>query len=276
MAIYLRGVNKKKKKELKKVKIRLLPSSIESGKEVSQQQRLTSFIVDEMLAVDAGSLGIAVNDVEREGVRDVVITHAHMDHMATLPVLLVDVLDDLTRPIRVYATATVLKVLKENIFNGKVWAPFHEIKNRHGIFSLEFVEVELNVSFKVGHLTLTPFEVTHTIDTFGLYVTDGVAEVAFTSDTGQTVEFWENINSISEKGLDGLMIECSFPDSHADLARLTRHLTPSLVVEEMKKLKVRPRLTLAVHIKPSSREQVLTELDALGVDAMEIGKTYVF
>ena len=47
-----------------------------------------SIIIDDSVAIDAGSLAFACTGRQRERVRDVVLTHTHLDHIAGLPQLL--------------------------------------------------------------------------------------------------------------------------------------------------------------------------------------------
>src|SRR5437764_5724850 len=37
----------------------------------------------DLVTVDAGSIGIALNEAQRRTIRDVVVTHPHMDHIAS-------------------------------------------------------------------------------------------------------------------------------------------------------------------------------------------------
>jgi phosphoribosyl 1,2-cyclic phosphodiesterase len=63
------------------MKVELLPSSIPA----TEAQFLVSFLVNDMVAVDAGPLGLLSDLARQERVRHVFITHEHLDHIATLP-----------------------------------------------------------------------------------------------------------------------------------------------------------------------------------------------
>jgi glyoxylase-like metal-dependent hydrolase (beta-lactamase superfamily II) len=52
-------------------------------------------LIDERVTVDAGSLGIALTDEQRRTVRDVIVTHPHMDHIASLPIFVDDLFGEL-------------------------------------------------------------------------------------------------------------------------------------------------------------------------------------
>ena len=62
------------------MEIRILPSCFGDP----QLQMATTYVVNDRLAIDAGCLGLAGLDVQNR-VTDVVLTHAHLDHVATLP-----------------------------------------------------------------------------------------------------------------------------------------------------------------------------------------------
>jgi phosphoribosyl 1,2-cyclic phosphodiesterase len=72
------------------LKVRLLPSSPQPFR---QAQELTTYLIDDALAIDAGSVGLALPPEAMRKVRDVVITHAHIDHIASLPILVAEVFD---------------------------------------------------------------------------------------------------------------------------------------------------------------------------------------
>jgi len=114
------------------VKLKLLPSSFEPDGAASQRQHLTCFLINGKVAVDAGSLAMAVTDEERASVRDIVITHAHLDHIAGLPLFLDDQFSELTEPVRIHATAEVVRVLERDVFNWSVYPRFSELENDHG------------------------------------------------------------------------------------------------------------------------------------------------
>ncbi|RYF65884.1 MAG: MBL fold metallo-hydrolase, partial [Comamonadaceae bacterium] len=65
--------------------------------------RTTSFLVDGDLLVDAGTgVGELTLD-EMSAIDDVVLTHSHLDHIASLPLLLDAVAARRTTPLRVHA-----------------------------------------------------------------------------------------------------------------------------------------------------------------------------
>ncbi|MCA1814873.1 MAG: 3',5'-cyclic-nucleotide phosphodiesterase [Acidobacteria bacterium] len=256
------------------MKIQLLPSTFDAQGRARSEQRLTCYVVDDRVALDAGSLALALSDAQRETVRDVVVTHPHADHVATLPIFIDDLFSRLTAPVRVHATAEVVRLLRRDVFNGTVYPRFDELHNGHGRV-MEFAPFEPHRAFPVAHLSVTAVPVNHIVPTVGLVVADGAASVAFTSDTAATDDFWRALDTLPR--LDALFVESSFPDALGELARVSGHLTPAALARELAKLSRTLPDVLAVHIKPSFRETVVAELAALGIEnlrVMEPGRVY--
>ncbi|HVG29174.1 MAG TPA: 3',5'-cyclic-nucleotide phosphodiesterase [Pyrinomonadaceae bacterium] len=256
------------------MKIKLLPSTFDEQGRARPEQRLTCYLVDDLAAIDAGSLALALSDAQRAAVRDVIVTHPHMDHVATLPIFIDDLFSQLTSPVRVHATDEVCEMLRGDLFNGTLYPRFHELENEHGRV-LEFVPFETGQEFGVAHLRLTAVPVHHAVPTVGLVVSDGAATVGFSSDTSQTEEFWRALDRLPR--LDALFVEASFPNSMGELARVSGHLTPEVLAAELSKLSRPPAEIFVVHIKPTFRATILSELEALGIAnlrPMEPGREY--
>jgi len=256
------------------VRIQLLPSTFDDKGHATLEQRLTCFLIDDCVAVDAGSLAIALTNEQRKTVRDIIVTHPHMDHIASLPIFIDDLYPILQQPVRVHATQEVIDLLERDVFNWNVYPRFSDLKNDYGPV-MEYVPIPLGREFPVGHLKIVAVPVNHIVPTIGLIVRDGTKSVAFSSDTAETDEFWRVVNEI--KQLDALLIEASFPDEMAKLAELSRHFTPASLNKELGKLTHNGMDILAVHLKPSYRDKIIKQLDALHIpnlNVMEPGKTY--
>lgn len=235
---------------------------------------MTCFLIDDCVAVDAGSIAIALTNEQRPKVKDIIVTHPHLDHIASLPIFIDDLYPTLKEPVRVHATPEVIALLERDVFNWNVYPRFSDLKNDYGPV-MQYVPVPLGTPFKVAHLSVIAVEVNHIVPTVGLVVSDGKKSVAFSSDTAETEEFWKIVNEM--KGLDALLIEASFPDRMAKLAEVSRHFTPASLHEELKKLNHNGMDIMAVHLKPTYREEIIAELKALNIpnlSVMEPGKIY--
>ena len=256
------------------MKIQLLPSTFDAAGRATPDQRLTCDLIDDRVAVDAGSIALALTDAQRETLRDVIVTHPHMDHVATLPIFVDDLFAQLRSPVRVHATEEVAGLLERDLFNWTVYPRFSQLNNGHTCV-MEYVPFRAGEPFRAAHLTVTAFPVNHIVPTVGLIVTDGRTTVAFTSDTATTEQFWGAVNG--EPRLDALFAEASFPNSMRKLAHDSGHLTPEGLAAELSKLTHNHHDVLAVHLKPTYRDALVTELGALGLDnlsVMEPGREY--
>jgi cAMP phosphodiesterase len=258
------------------MRVQLLPSTFDSQGQATSEQRLTCFLIDECVAVDAGSLALALTTEQRQNVRDIIVTHPHMDHIASLPIFIDDLFETLKSPVRIYATPEVIDLLERDIFNWNVYPRFSELKNEFGPV-MEYVPIPTNEQFKVAHLTATAIPVNHIVPTVGVILSDGNSTVAFSSDTAETDEFWRVINNVPR--VNALLIEASFPDSMAQLAEVSRHYTPASLERDLRKLSHNGLDIMAVHIKPAYRQLVIDELKALKIPklgVMESGRIYTW
>jgi cAMP phosphodiesterase len=250
------------------VKIQLLPSTFDSAGRATPEQRLTCYVIDDRITVDAGSIALSLTEAQRQSVRDIIVTHPHMDHIATLPIFIDDLFGELLEPIRIHATEEVIEVLERDIFNWTVYPRFSELKNDKSRV-MEYVPFKVGEEFRVAHLRALAVNVNHIVPTVGLILTDGEHTLAFSSDTAETEEFWQIVNRTPH--IDALLIEASFPDYLAQLAEVSRHFTPASLKKELRKMKKHKEADiLTVHIKPSYREQVVSELLALKIPRLKV------
>jgi len=249
------------------VRIRLLPSS--AGRE-SQLQCLTSFLIDDLVAVDGGSIGFALGPGEIGSVRHIIVTHAHADHTASLPIYVAEAFNVLNDPIIIYGSVDVISALRKHVFNDDVWPDFEKIQLSNGSGpTVEFRELQARQKVNIAGIDVTPILVNHLVPTFGLLVQNETAAVAFTSDTYTTDEIWKAAREIDH--LKAVFVDVSFPNEMGELAEVSKHLTPELLADDLKKLD-REVEVYAVHIKPTHREEVIRQVAALTGQPVSIGE----
>lgn len=247
--------------------LQLLPSTFEENGRASARQHLSCFIVDDLVAIDAGSLAMATSAIQKKQVRDVILTHAHLDHIAGLPLFIDDLFANLTEPLRVYATAEVIEVLERDIFNWSVYPRFSELENDSGKV-LEYHPFEAGKEFFVKHLRVKAVEVNHKVPSVGLIVSDGPVTFALSGDTAETNDFWKEINV--EENLSAVLIECAFPNKLDELAHISYHLTPQTLKKELKKSEHKDFLTYIVNLKPMYRDEIVKEIEELKIENLQI------
>ncbi|MBM4075699.1 MAG: MBL fold metallo-hydrolase, partial [Planctomycetes bacterium] len=98
------------------MKVKLVGSSVGSSQ---IRQHLTSLIINDCVAVDAGSLGILSPVEAQRDIRHVLISHSHIDHIATLPSFLDNVFQPGKKPPTVHASYIVWESLNDHVFNDR-------------------------------------------------------------------------------------------------------------------------------------------------------------
>ena len=70
---------------------------------IARDCRTTSFLIDGDILVDAGTGVGDLSLAEMGGIRHVLLTHSHLDHIAALPLMVDSIASQLTRPVCVHA-----------------------------------------------------------------------------------------------------------------------------------------------------------------------------
>lgn len=253
------------------MRIELLPSSIPG----TDGQFLTSYLVNEEVAIDAGSLGL-LGDLRRQRrVRHVFLTHEHLDHVATLPIFLENVYDPGPESAEVLASREVLECLRSDVFNGRIWPDFFALSSPEDAFVVA-TEIEAFQPVARAGLTVTPVPVSHGVATLGLVVDDGRVAVAFPSDTGPTESLWRHLATVPS--LRAVFLEVTFPNALAWLAKEAAHHCTATFAAELPKI-ARDVRWIIVHRKPRYAAEIAREIAALGlrnVELVKAGQVYEF
>lgn len=233
----------------------------------------TSLLINDTIALDAGSLAQRLTIDRQEKVRSILLTHSHLDHTNSLPFFIENVFDLVTGPIDIYASKATIYSVRKHLFNNDSWPDFSRMPNNL-LPSMKFHELTPEVPVILEGVKFTPFEVDHLVPTFGFLVEEGSEGLLWSSDTGPTYRLWELANLTVN--LKALCVETSFDNSMQRVADISYHLTPQTLATELEKLERRLPI-LIHHVKPPCVQQVRAEIDALknpDIHFMEQGKTY--
>ena len=258
------------------MKLQMLPSSIDENGGASARQHLLTIVIDDRVAIDAGCLAFACTDEQRRQVRDIVLTHPHLDHIASLPMFIDDLFATLIEPIRIHATREIIDILERDIFNWAIYPRFSDLSNERGPV-VEYVEFERGSTFETAGLKIESVPVNHKISANGYIVSDGKVSVAITGDTSATDDIWQACRK--RDGLAAVLVECAFPNGMSKLAETSHHLTPRGLKREIAKLGDLSVPIYVICIKPMYRDKVVEQIAAERIpnlEILEIGRVYDF
>lgn len=247
------------------MKINLIPACIGGGE---THQFLSSALVNDTIALDAGCIGFYRSAPEQNRIQHVLISHTHMDHIASLPILVENAYEPNDQCLTVHGSQNVLDCCQRDLFNDRIWPDFIELSKKVYPF-LKMSRFEAGETIELEGLRITAIALDHVVPTVGYILADDHSSIGFVSDTGPTDEIWKRINA--EPNLKAVFLEATFPNNLAWLAEVSKHLTPALIATELKKL-TRPVRIIIVHIKARFQTQVLAELSALNLPNLEIGR----
>lgn len=215
--------------------------------------KTTTFLIDDSLLLDAGT-GIELLKMDQMlAIRDVVITHAHIDHIIGLPLMLATIYDQHQEPIQVYALPEVIEALEQHIFNWTIWPDYTCLPENKPIVQLHKVNVGDHLQLQGKTVEVLPS--VHPTPTVGYLVANEEKSFAFTGDTGINNALWPILN---ERKPDTLIIDVSFTDEVDELARLSGHLTPSHLADQLKLFSHQARV-LITHLKPGFEDTIMQQ-----------------
>lgn len=223
-------------------------------------ERLTGLLINNEVAIDAGSLTGALTVEEQKRIRHVFLSHSHLDHICTLPFFTKNIFGHNAEPVVIHALPETLDVLRRHLFNDELWPDFSVIPNPNDP-TIRYTEVEPERGTTVCGVTFTPIRVNHLVPCVGYLVSDGKDAFIFTSDTTTTDRIWEVANATPNLRL--VITEASFPNEQDWLAEASKHLTPRMLGLELKKL-TRNVPVAIYHLTPGDKPQMLPQLQALG------------
>ncbi|MEP3479077.1 MAG: 3',5'-cyclic-nucleotide phosphodiesterase [Fuerstiella sp.] len=255
-----------------RLKVELIPSTVS---EAAARQFCIAALVNDSVAIDAGSLGMLWPMQRQEAVRHVFLSHSHMDHIASLPLFLDNVYKPNQRCPVIHASSITEECLRQDVFNDRIWPDFFRLSEDESPF-LKMQTLSSEEAVILPDLTVTPVSVNHVVPTMAFVVQNKTAAVAFVSDTHCTDRVWTVLRQF--KNLQAVYVECSFPNSHAWLAQKSGHLCPDLLAPEIGRLPDHVQV-IACHLKPAFFDQITKELSQLQLPNLEIGqpgKVYTF
>ena len=219
-------------------------------------RRTTCYGLDDTVLIDAGTGAGELSLEHMARIDHIVLTHAHLDHIACLPLLLDSVAASRETPLQIWALPAVIDILRAHVFNDQIWPDFTKIPNEIHPF-VELNTLPVGVPLEIAGLRFTPLPGRHGIPACGYRVQKGQVALAFSGDTVDCPAFWEAI--AGDRALAAVIIECSYPIQMAEMAALSMHLDVSTVARRLAALPDNVA-SIVVHRKPGMEEEIAQQL----------------
>lgn len=229
---------------------------------IARDNRTTSFLVDGEVLIDAGTGVGDLTHAEMLAIDDVFLTHAHLDHIACLP-LMVDTVAAARagRPLRVHALPATIAALRQHVFNDVIWPDFSRLPCAAAPL-LSFHPLEVGGVRTAGQRLIEVLPAQHSVPAVGYAVRSATQPAApwwvFSGDTERNPAFWQRVNQLD---VAALVIETAFSNRERELAHLSRHLSPAVLADELDQIDPARRYPIYItHTKPVETETIMREI----------------
>jgi len=222
----------------------------------SKETALSCLLIDDILALDAGALTRSLSLETQRGIKAVLLSHHHYDHIRDIPILGMNLFAT-DKTINIYTTETTAAALSDYLLDGGIYPKF--LERPEGNPTIRLHQIEPNREFDVAGYRVLPVLMKHAVPSVGFQITsaDGKS-VFYTSDTGDGLEdCWRQVKP------DLLIVEVTVPNGFAEGVREAGHLTPDLLRQEMEAFhRIQGYLPpiVAVHINPDMENEIETQL----------------
>ena len=231
----------------------------------SPGRKSPAFLIDDVLLLDGGIIGNVLTQSAQERIENVLLTHAHHDHIRGLP----SFVDNLAvsgkkESVTIVGSAATLKALKDHLFNGLIWPDFSRLPTPTEPI-VHWQEIPPRTGCMVGGYMVTAVPVNHSVPTVAYRIQKDDISLLYTGDMGPTPTLWGAIGTPT-----AMIIEVSFPNRLEWLAIKTGHMTANLLRQELALLSVLPAQIFISHIKPFYNKEIRQEIAALGIPGLSI------
>lgn len=232
----------------------------------------TAFLLDDDILIDAGSGVGELRLDELARIDHILISHSHLDHVLSIPLLADSVIKlrmsgavpQALRPIHVHALPETLQALRDHVFNGVIWPDFTRLPSAtHPVLVFHDIEVGQTLRFPARgdqpERQVHVLPAAHTVPAVGYAVDTPHGWWVFTGDTGPNPALWQALNG---QRIAQLVIETAFGDEEAHLAKISGHLAPHTLAQELAQLDGEVSVYIT-HPKPGEVPAVLSQIRAL-------------
>lgn len=237
----------------------------------SSSTRLVSLLIDDVLAVDAGSISSGLSLADQQRIKSILISHHHFDHIKDIATFGLRNINCGTK--KLCATENVIQVLRTHIINGIIYPDLTKNPSIEKPSLLPVVIVPY-VEQSIDGYRITAIPVNHGVPTVGYSITSVDNKTLFyTSDTGRDLkDCWKYTSP------QLLIIETTYPDRMEDAALKTGHLTPGLLKDELMafcEIKHYIPPVVLVHMNPEYENEIRNDIEkVVNESSMQISLGY--
>lgn len=219
--------------------------------------RTSAMLVDDDVLIDAGTgIGDLAID-ELRPIRHVFLTHAHLDHIAGLPMLADSIFEkDFEKPLTVYAREETLRALQAHLFNDVIWPDFAKLPTIEQPM-LRYRVCSPGDTVSIGQRDFYAIDVMHAVPSLGFTVQNSGGAFAVSGDTKTNETLWPVLNACD--ALKILVIEVSFPDELEQLAKDAGHYCPKTLTRDLEHLDQQPDIWLT-GMKPGEEDRIFEQV----------------
>jgi len=226
----------------------------------AKEHDTTSALIDGDVLLDAGTGVGRLSHKKMSAVRSVLLSHSHLDHVASMCFLIDYNIDFMEEPTSVYCLPHTAKMIRENLINGQLWPDIESVQNK-GVNLLEINEIKPYRDFVVRGKTFTALPVNHVVPTVSYAMHGPKSKFVYVSDMiDAEPKFWKWMNA--QDDISHVVLECSFPSHMRRIAEISKHLTPALLKEQLRNLKPPKKMPkiFVSHIKPYFEREIRREI----------------
>jgi len=222
----------------------------------SKNTRLVSFLIDDVLAVDAGSLVSELTFPEQRKIKAILLSHGHYDHIRAVPAF---AFNNSERTTKVIATPKTLEILSSHLIDGVVYPEFTSDASFLQKATIKLVPLEPFKKQNIEGYEVIAVPVSHPLDSVGFEITSSDGKTLFyTGDTGP------GLSSIWGKISPQLIIaDVTWPNSLSTAARDAGHLCPKTLEKELAEFRSLkgyfPRVVI-IHLSPQHEPEIEREV----------------
>jgi 3',5'-cyclic-nucleotide phosphodiesterase len=238
--------------------------------------KTSAFVVDDHVAIDAGSLTSGMDLPAQCALEACLVSHAHLDHIRDLATIADNRAQNGCKALIIAGTKQTIAILKKHFFNGLLWPDFTKIPSKKKP-TIVYQVLKPEVVTRIAGYKVRAIMVSHTIECCAFVIEGKDGALAYSGDTGPTERLWKVLNPMHN--LKALLMEVSFPNREQRVATLSGHHTPRTLAPELRKYENSKDLPILLyHIKPVFQAEVEREcakIKGVNLTVPQLGDCYI-